>query len=204
MFLAHLNDTYKEEVYGTIMSTYNSDTPISYEYGKFGQCITGQRTSTNGAIILQAPNVKYAGTKQITIELWAKCPSSTPTRGNTSIRVGGKIDANLSAQLGININYSGKIVILNYTGSNWADVSGLYNTPIDEYWHHYALVVKNGSCQIFLDGKKVVTTNRTIQSNAQGDYVFIMCDKGDYIDEVRISDTVRYESDFTPPNKPFA
>lgn len=196
-----------EEVSSSMMSLFdpltNGSYPMMYEYGKFGRGITGQRINSSGSVSLYAPNIKYQNTNQITIEFWAKCPPGS-SRSNSSVRIGADVSSTGTiAQLGLNINYHGGILILNYIRSDWQSVSILYNTPLDKYWHHYALVSNHNSCFVFIDGKKVATTTRSISSSAPGDYVSILCDQGDYIDEVRISDIVRYESDFTPPDRPF-
>lgn len=208
LFLSHLDISSVDEISGRNMQIQKdgSCSPIFYQNGKFGQCITSICPSgdLDTAYILNTPNVTYSNTKQITIEFWFKCTRSIKY-SNSSIRIGYNPSIQYKyAQLGLNINYSGYFLILNYKNGDWESVANLYKTPIDGLWHHVALVCNNNLMFVYLDGSKILSLTRSISLSMPGNYTCIMINGDDCIDEVRISDIVRYENDFTPPDRPFA
>ena len=83
-------------------------------------------------------------------------------------------------------------------------------------WHHFAMVLNNGSYkfQFFLNGTSVYT-NTSVMNVALSDCQFLIGAEADgsgltagdaftgYIDEIRVSHMARYTSNFTVPTEPF-
>tara|TARA_R110000824_G_scaffold342952_1_gene529442 strand:+ start:780 stop:2855 length:2076 start_codon:yes stop_codon:yes gene_type:complete len=83
-------------------------------------------------------------------------------------------------------------------------------------WHHFAMVLNNGSYkfQFFLNGTSVYT-NTSVMNVALSDCQFLIGAEADgsgltagdaftgYIDEIRVSQMARYTSNFTVPSEPF-
>lgn len=206
LFLSHLDGSSVDEISGRNMQIQKggSCAPIFSQNGKFGQCITSICSSGDlaTAYILNTPNVTYSNTKQITIEFWFKCNKSI-RYSNSSVRIGYNTSSQY-AQLGLNVNYSGYFIILNYKNGNWESIVNLYKTQLDGLWHHVALVCNNNLIFVYLDGSKKISLTRSVSLSMPGNYTCIMINGDDCIDEVRVSDIVRYEGNFTPPDKPFA
>lgn len=204
LLLAHFDGNFKDAVTGKEFASYGSGIPVlSYSEHKFGNgCATGiANYETPDFLYIENADIDYNITKEITIDMWIKCTKSASSSG---VRIGGKlVNGGGFSQLGININYEGYFCILNgISGSFWQLTSKVYKTPIDSKWHHFALVCKNGTVTLFLDGKKIYTTTRTIYSKI-GNMTCLLCETGVFIDELRISNVARYENDFIPPTKPY-
>lgn len=204
LFLAHFDGNFKDEITGKeISGLYGTKYPVlSMSNPKFGNgCLTGNYGEVSDFRYLENADIDYNNTKEITIDMWIKC---TAPASATGLRL-GSLRANAAGygQLGINVNYGGYFCILNNSStSSWQSTAKVYKTPIDSSWHHFAMVCNNGVCTLFLDGKIVYTTTRTIKAK-RGDLVSIFCESGNFLDEIRISDIARYTSDFTVPTKPY-
>ena len=81
-----------------------------------------------------------------------------------------------------------------------------YNLPAnDQKWHHYAIVYNNGTYTLYFDGKSQGTYAYTFNPKS-GYRIRFGGSIGEsnefwlngYMDEIRISNCVRYTSDFTP------
>lgn len=201
LFLTHLNQDFKDEITGELMQAVGeNDYPVFNPNGRFGGCVTGTAGSVIGSLSTgRRPDIMWRGA--VTIELWFK---TTAAMWNSSVRVCCNND--MYCQIGINVNYSGKIMILNsLINSTWENTALACDTPIDGKWHHIALSCNNNVCKLFIDGSMKHSTTRNIITpiSVPGYTTAIMCEENDFIDEVRISDFARYEEDFTPANRPF-
>lgn len=205
LFLAHFDGNFKDEITGKEVSgLYGTKYPVLYmSDSKFGNgCLTGNFVP--GVVdyrYLENADIDYNNTKEITIDMWIKC---TRFASATGLRLGAPHESSAGfGQLGIKVNHAGHFLILNAAGDYyWESTEMVYPTPIDSSWHHFAMVCNNGVCTLFLDGKIVYETTRTIRAK-RGDLVAIFCESGNFLDEIRISDIARYTSDFTVPTKPY-
>ena len=123
---------------------------------------------------------------------------------SSSIRLG--TDLSLTAQLGFNFRYEGGILILvgNSSLTGWDKlIQTNVLLPLDSLYHHIAFTYSQRQLKIFIDGT-LVYSNTTISLNSKaGDYITVIIDRQNSIDEVRVSNIARWTSDFTPPVKPY-
>ncbi|HHW88836.1 MAG TPA: LamG domain-containing protein [Chloroflexi bacterium] len=125
---------------------------------------------------------------------------------------------------GIALN-SGKVAFGLSVGSSGTTLCG-NRTVADNQWHHVAVTRRtNGSMAIFVDGQPDGSTigaagdasyrdGRSVNGNTWDPYIVLGAEKHDagsaypsfngWLDELRISNTVRYTAAFTPPASPFA
>lgn len=86
----------------------------------------------------------------------------------------------------------------------YLETSTTYNT-----WHHVALCSNNGAVKAYLDGNNVWSGNlynNQYLLGVQGLTLYISSPSNpfeSYMDEFRISNVVRYTTNFTPPTQPF-
>lgn len=152
------------------------------------------------------------GLTTTTIELWFKTSTSSQVilgQGNNAVP---SSSGNFVPVL--YIDSSGYIRGQLWTGSPTTINSSTMVT--DNTWHHIALVATGSTQQLFLDGVLRGTLSGTI-NNIDMTYAFIGASKTitwpglsgsityytGLIDEVRISNTARYSSSFTPNRQPF-
>lgn len=124
---------------------------------------------------------------------------------------------------GIALN-DGKTAFGLSVGSNGTTLCGS-RTVTDNQWHHVAVTRRtNGAMAIFVDGQPDGNTSgaagdasyrdgRNIGGNTWDPYIVLGAEKHDagnaypsfngWLDELRISNTVRYTAAFTPPASPF-
>jgi hypothetical protein len=124
---------------------------------------------------------------------------------------------------GIALN-GGKVAFGLSVGSSGATLCGS-RTVADDRWHHVAVTRRTtGGMAIFVDGQPDGSTTgavgdasyhdgRPIGSNTWDPYIVLGAEKHDagaaypsfsgWLDELRISSTVRYTAAFTPPASPF-
>jgi hypothetical protein len=124
---------------------------------------------------------------------------------------------------GIALN-SGKVAFGLSVGSNGTTLCGS-RTVADNQWHHVAVTRRTtGGMALFVDGQPDGSTTgaagdasyrdgRNINGNTWDPYIVLGAEKHDagsaypsfdgWLDELRISNTVRYTAAFTPPAAPF-
>lgn len=124
---------------------------------------------------------------------------------------------------GIALN-SGKVAFGLSVGSSGTTLCGS-RTVADNQWHHVAVTRRtNGGMAIFVDGQPDGDTTgaagdasyrdgRNVNGNTWDPYIVLGAEKHDagsaypsfngWLDELRISNTVRYTAAFTPPASPF-
>lgn len=122
--------------------------------------------------------------------------------------------------------YGGRIAFGAAVGSNRRTICGISDLR-DGQWHHVAVTRQsgNGQMRIFVDGQLQKTENgpggnlsyrdgRNTSYTNSDPYLVIAAEKHDYdpstypsfngwLDELRISNVIRYTANFTPPSMPF-
>jgi hypothetical protein len=152
----------------------------------------------------------------LTIEGWFYWDGTQYSGGfNTVIGINRLSDGNNTMLLYCGDSGGGDHLGLRYNGGS----EQILSDPIaTNTWHHFAMVLNNGSYkfQVFLNGTSVFTSATTINV-APSDCSFLIGAEADaasagnigdyfsgYIDDIRISKVARYTSNFTPPTEPFA
>jgi len=161
-------------------------TPV-YGTGKFTSAMSG------GALAVTGDLSSDAGT----IEAWAK----TSTSGNGNQVVFGSS----ASGIWIGQNNLGNAIFGRPGGA------GASTVPIaDGQWHHLALVVTGTTFTLYVDGVSAVSQSYTSAMSlpdSAGIGIYGPVKSFPYtgqIDEVRISNVVRYSAAFTPPTQAFA
>lgn len=151
----------------------------------------------------------------LTIEGWFYWDGAQYSGGfNTVIGINRLSDGNNTMLLYCGSSGGGDHLGLRYNGNSEQKLSDPIATNT---WHHFAMVLNNGSYkfQVFLNGASVFTSATTINV-APSDCSFLIGAEADaasagnlgdyfsgYIDDIRISKVARYTANFTPPTAPF-
>lgn len=82
------------------------------------------------------------------------------------------------------------------------------NVATINQWVHIAIVYKENNISIFQDGKKMISTNITLNNTFDSIYIGFRPDNSWHmngnIDELRISNIARWTENFTPSNKEYS
>ena len=203
LLLMHFNNTYEDSCGNSITNTNNLSS-ISYENAKFETGISSSGTDTGNQCYLYYNKIINPEVTPITIDFYMK---RVTNGANTGVRLGSKINANIGqdAQLGFNFNNSGYIMILiansSYTSWSTALDTGVA-IPSDGLFHHVAITYNSGTCKIYVDGVHKYIRTLTLPATQNGT-VAVLLDHYDVIDELRISNVVRWTTNFTPPTSPY-
>lgn len=172
----------------------NNGVTLSASQSKFGN------TSLyfNGSSYLQIPLVVSG---DITIDFWVYTTSfnaSYPT----------PVDFAQASERGITLHLASSTAYL--CGKKVSDLTtqtlATYAAVPAGAWHHVAITRQGTTLKAYTDGVLKATVTDT---GANLTRVFIGCDEEKvefftgYIDEFRISNTVRWTADFTPPSEPY-
>jgi len=201
MLLLHYDGNYDDACGNECNLIYNNNY-ISYVIGKFSNAI---RSSVTSDVSYYYYNKQIdLNSTDVTIEFFAKIGNSG---GNASIRVGSKISSYLGqdGQFCVNINYNNNITILvaNSGYTSWSIVRQTSITiPSDGLFHHVAITYNSGSCKIYIDGVYKYTTTLTLPTTQNGN-VAVLLDNNHVLDELRISNVIRYTANFNIPTKPY-
>jgi hypothetical protein len=161
-----------------------------------------------------------AGATDFTVEFWLKAETGANTGSVTCNQNDGWITGNIVfdrdiynagdyGDFGIALN-GGKVAFGLSVGSSGATLCGS-RTVADDRWHHVAVTRRTtGGMAIFVDGQP---DGSTTGGNTWDPYIVLGAEKHDagaaypsfsgWLDELRISSTVRYTAAFTPPASPF-
>lgn len=168
-------------------------------------------------------NPDFSLGEDFTVELWVKTPDSAPAdipqRIQTLIGTNTPRANNSALHLYFSDNqgaYAGPTRFQFATVGEDGKVYDLYGTTAIEWgkWYHLAVVRYSGSLRMFVNGKvegavtiMPVQAKKIDQRLLFGAFVYNYSWSNFFqgqIDEVRISSTARYSSDFAPPRLPFS
>jgi len=187
--------------------TANGNAKISTTQEKFGSSSAYFDGTGDYLSIPQSSDFDLASTTNFTVECWVYHTDTiggdrvyvSQTEGTYAnswyLRAVGGGEVNLTAWIG---------------GSNFLSVQTGAGVVTQNNWHHVALVKTGTDYKIFIDGTDETYSGGTdsdtatfhsgelrIGDNGSGQYMT------GYIDEIRISDTARYSSNFTPSASAF-
>ena len=148
-------------------------------------------------------NSYFGPSASVTIEGWFRF-SDTGTR---RILFGNR--NNFSTFNGLSVEWcnptSGKLRI--YCNSFTAETSSTFSTNT---WYHIAMTKSGTTVKLYVDGTEEISETKSYSNNTANDYFYVGTSgyagqnpMNGYIDEFRISDTVRYTTGFTAPTAPF-
>lgn len=176
--------------------------PELNDSSKFGKSIYFNKT--NGIYIKDSSNL-IEPSDNFTVDFWAKPETDTGTFFNT-----------YNSKVGVNINTYGSWIKLDIYGNSLRfvgysnDVNITY--PFDyNTWHHFAVTYDGIKFKVYTDGEYKMEIERypiklggifSIGCHADLNQSSVENFKG-CIDEFRISNIVRWTSDFTPPTAPY-
>ena len=197
-----------EEGRDAVTVTANGDAQIDTAQSKFG----GASALFDGAgdYLSMDKTVGDFGSNTFTVEAWVRVPSADGAFENIASIWHGSTANNRSWFLGIDDNTQ-HIVFF------WYDSGGAIDTSVESTgvltsgnWHHVAVTNDGSNFRLFLDGTLEDSgAAETIRAAVAGSSLTI---GGNYdaslpvngnIDEVRISNTARYTSNFTPSTSAF-
>jgi len=191
--------------------TLYGDAKISSTQSKFGG--TSLALDGTGDYATLPPNSLDLGAGNFTIESWVY----TTVTGQRCV-VGATRNSDGSGSYMLNINYTGAQVrfFCKYNGGtvlNYTVGSGDFPTNA---WTHLAVTRDGANLRVFIGGTQVGTTNTTLGSfaidnaslNGNIYYIGRTTDGANeftgFLDDLRVSKTARYTSNFTPPTEAFA
>jgi len=155
-------------------------------------------TST-GDVSRTAPSGIPSGNAPFTLEAWAQ--NSGGTDGHV-LTYGHDDDNNDDAAL---FHYQGNICLWR---AGYEDICSSAAWPVDDLFHHVAVCWDGSTVTYFLDGKKVRSLPHTPLSYGVANFLRLgnsVALSGQQwngmLDEIRISDVVRYTTDFTPEDR---
>lgn len=177
------------------VSLVNNGVVVSDMQSKFG----AKSLYFNGNATLQA---NVTASSKMTLDFWMYIESKENVEHPTPFSF-------------MNNNYRG-VYMHTYIGRSLfgatsASGSFIYENGDDipeHTWVHVAVVRNSSSVQFYVEGKQkhslsgVSTANNKLILGCAGDQPDITMFHG-YIDELRVSNTIRWESDFTPPSAPY-
>lgn len=198
MLLLHFDDNLVDAV-SKVDGISNNGYPIYFASGKFDKGISTATSSAVGSCRIQYPNVlKLYQNSKFTIECFYKHQSGT----STSIRLNS--NGNIS-QFSINYSYNGAIhILVGKEGlSDWLAVVSTNIKLSVGIIYHIALTYDSGLCIVYVDGIALYNKTFVLSNIGVAHQTYCIVDSNDVLDEVRISDIVRYTSTFAPPTRPF-
>jgi len=172
---------------------------LSYTLGKFSQGITSFNATVNYLSKTFTPTdfeTLFGITSDFTIELFVKIQAFDGLVLGITNDFGYQLIINISGN-NLTCSYAG-----NYVGGyNIASLKG------DGLFHHIAMVRNGSAITLYLDGIQVIT-GTTLVDMSVGTFFTMTVGEGltssSVVDELRISDSAVYTSNFTPPTSPFA
>lgn len=186
----HFDDNLDNAVEGSKFFITTIDTAFNNIDPKFGTGALSRHSQGYSKHIKLIENLLL---DEYTIDFWLKNPANDWIFGSST---GYVLPDNMAIQY--------KSTLLSFYCSKYTiNVSNEISNVNDGNWHHIAITANETNVNIFVDGIKRGEATRTgkIQLVSNTQYSTYM-DKG-VIDELRISDIVRYTEDFNVPTKPY-
>lgn len=183
----------------------NNNVTVNTSVTKFGNGSL-YFNGTNARLLISSGVITFDKDTGFTIEWWEYCTDSSAKCRFCSFYNGG------SAFGGLYIGHRGTQVYASSKASTWDLINGatMLNITVNE-WVHWAFVWDGENLTSYRNGTQFaqtalttapydpIDTKMAIGDHRQNDHKYF----NGYIEEFRISDTVRYTTDFTPQDKPF-
>jgi hypothetical protein len=189
--------------------TANGNTNHSTSQNKIGSS-SMYFDGTGDYLTTSASDISF-GNNPFTVEFWFYPTSSTSTLQFLFTQFNNTASGRGGLAIGITSGY--KIWILLGNGTSWVTESSDSGTWALNTWHHIAVVrsTASGNIKTYLDGTEVYdhsSVNLVADINyevtiGRGGRTADTYDFNGYIDELRISNTARYTTTFTPPTTAF-
>jgi hypothetical protein len=183
-----------------ITITNHSSITHSTTQKKFGVSSFGLSGSNPGFTIPQSSSVSPTGSNDITYESWVYWPGSSQFASLWHQYQSDWMNPNLGI-----VNGTNKLQWANQThgGSNLYNLYSNVGLTVNT-WQHIACTVSNKVVTLFIDGVNVGShTYPNGTWTPAGSVLNISKNQAGYIDQIRISNTIRYTSNFTPPTSAF-
>lgn len=196
--LFHFDDNLTDAAEMTTMASLQGST--AYASGKFGKGLTMKGDGSTGWNI---PNINFA-TSDFTLEFWFY-GTEQPTK-YAKFFESSRYDT--AGGIAAEVNPNTTTCYVRQCGSDYANHQTSFSYSLNT-WTHLAVVRNSGTITVYKNGVSVgsfsasnnlTATNMKIGASADtSNNVSVPC----VIDELRISNSVRWSSAFTPPNAPY-
>ena len=149
-----------------------------------------------------------------TVECWFYYAASFPSTVEGLIAL--DYDGSGSSNNALNFGVTNGAMSLNASSdvsSGWNIASTTGGTVSANAWHHGAVVFNGSAYKVYLDGVVVITVTSSTAIASQNSSQIVIGTTADsssgqswngYMDEIRVSGTARWTSDFTPPSCPYS
>jgi hypothetical protein len=186
------------DVVSGITATYG--TPVQNSNAKFGNY--GMIGTSGGGVAYPLSSV-LSGTQQITLDWWQLCTKSYFDFVSFGISTSNNPFNESDYYLYLTQNNSADVTpYVNGTPTSRVTLSGA--TP--NRYDHYCLTLDadTGAVQFFYNGVRLVNTTVTpFTIDATNLKLVKVGDAFTYVDEIRVSNCIRWTEDFTPPTEPY-
>lgn len=198
--LFHVNDSDADDGYNKNITTVTGSSGCVYGTGKFDKGIY------QGSITLQYPSGSYPNLNDtFTLDYWLYTSSTNNSDAkNILIR-----DENGSPLVQMRAYYS-TMWTASFIAVNIQNVEKYFaqtNALTPDTWHHIALEIGSGTLTVYVDGTSVGTTTgiATMTGLSRIDVTAGTSSQSpnDVLDEIRVSNVLRYNGNFTPPTGPY-
>jgi len=144
-----------------------------------------------------------------TYEFWVNCNAADQLSAGGAVI--GNYDSGQPAPMQFRFMDTGTISVHANGTSTWSMLSGSFTSVgyTNNTWQHWAIVRKNSVITLYRDGVAQGTAEYSLNQTLQGATTFCIGSSQQtnwfegYIDEVRVSNIARYNSDFTPSTTAF-
>lgn len=196
--LLHFDDNFTDSINNIEPDIRNGDTFSIVKGGKFKGGFKGLEGSGSKGGYLSY-TLQQTNLKTYTIDLWVYIDENQLNNKSQFLCIN---TTNSSQKLGLYKNGS------NYYFTLWSDSGNDTKSAVKLNDYNHIAVVSNGSTtEFYINGVKSTRTvsnvtplNRVILGQAYSSNMYTNC----IIDEVRVSDVVRYTDNFTPNNRPYS
>lgn len=206
--LWHFDDhTDKNEVNGKGTSPSGLVNPqsVSVSAGKFNDGTSGASVvyyNYNNCLQLSNAESSQINNAEFTFELWFYSGAYGTNKSTLSVHFAS--GNNTSSSIKFTIDGTGA---MDFSGTSTSLMPNMVttSTTIDlTKWHHFAFVINKTDRKVYIDGNLAVSSSGNITStNGALKFIDDNVVTRIYIDEVLMTESVKYSSDFEPPHGPY-
>lgn len=194
-----------------LLLTASGDAKLSTAQYKFGTA-SAVFDGTGDKITADATS-DISGLSNFTVEAWVRCGSNTAQFNNVICQAGSSGAYTTSGYWSLRTRFNNveQVAFTLRHDAGWLDVTTNFAVN-DNTWHHIAAVKSGSSITLYVDGvsKGTGSNAQTIGLSTEpvvvGNIGGAVSGEGGfigYIDEIRVSNTARYSSTFTPSTSQF-